>query len=212
MLKGAEVGQYEQYASFKQSEREWLDEAAYLNAGNSNPFSRARRIATQRITGVDDAHRLKATIIEPPCNFADSTNSIHLSDGSPYCLEYVLALLNSSLLQWRFRLTSSNNNVGTNELEALPFRLIDFSNDEEVERYHRIVTSVSRLIMRKADLTADRVEATTVLREISALEEMIEDEIYVLYGIAKTDRRHIENGAKPRHRMLEEQAKEASER
>jgi hypothetical protein len=32
-----------------------------------------------------------------------------------------MALLNSRLAQWRFRLTSTNNNVGTNELEALPF-------------------------------------------------------------------------------------------
>lgn len=33
----------------------------------------------------------------------------------------LLGLLNSRLFQWRFKLTSTNNNVGTNELEALPF-------------------------------------------------------------------------------------------
>ena len=37
-----------------------------------------------------------------------------------------------TLFQWRFKLTSTNNNVGTNELEAMPFKVIVFKNKTEV--------------------------------------------------------------------------------
>lgn len=79
--------------------------------------------------------RIVATVIDPPAYFADSTNSIVLADAPGYRLEYLLGLLNSCLFQWRFKLTSTNNNVGTNELEALPIRTIDFSNPADKRRH-----------------------------------------------------------------------------
>jgi hypothetical protein len=68
----------------------------------------------------------------------DSTNSIIVSGNSQYEINYVVALLNSTLYQWRFKLTSTNNNVGTNELEAMPFRLIDFSDKAEALLHRKI--------------------------------------------------------------------------
>ena len=100
--------------------RSRFDERHFLAKNTARPVVQRRRIATQRITGVDDSFRLVATVIEPPCYFADSTNSIVLADNANHTLVYLLALLNSRLYQWRFHLTSTNNNVGTNELECLP--------------------------------------------------------------------------------------------
>ena len=122
LLKGVEVGRYRLNESLSQGEREWLDEKRFLVTHSERPVVRIRRIATQRITGVDERLRVVATIIEPPAYFADSTNSIVLLEGSSYKIEYLLALLNSMLFQWRFKLTSTNNNVATNELDSMPFR------------------------------------------------------------------------------------------
>jgi hypothetical protein len=46
----------------------------------------------------------------PDWFFADSTNSIVVSEACLYAPEYILALMNSKLFQWRFKLTSTNNN------------------------------------------------------------------------------------------------------
>lgn len=48
----------------------------------------------------------------------------------------LLALLNSRLLEWRFRLTSTNNHVSTTEIAALPIPRIDFTTpaDERARR------------------------------------------------------------------------------
>ncbi len=54
-------------------------------------------------------------------------------------MNYLLGLLNSKLFQWRFKLTGTNNNVGTNELEALPIKEIDFYKKSDKEFHNEIV-------------------------------------------------------------------------
>ncbi len=123
LLKGVEIGRYCLRTKLKQGEREWFDAEAFLDANSPRAVVGKRRIATQRITGVDERLRIVATILEPNTYFADSTNSISLLDDSGPSLEYLLPFLNSQLWQWRFKLTSSNNNVGTNELKCMPISL-----------------------------------------------------------------------------------------
>ncbi len=53
----------------------------------------------------------------------------------------LLALLNSTLFQWRFKLTSTNNNVAKNELDSMPFKTIDLSDSINEGRQDRIVAS-----------------------------------------------------------------------
>ena len=146
LVKGVEIGPFRENERLSQGERNWLDEAAYLRHYSKRCIIKERRIAVQRITGVDEQRRLVATIIEPPAYFADSTNSIAVGIASPYTLEYLLALLNSALFQWRFSLTSTNNNVGTNELSAMPFRRLDFSDPRD-DQMHKIITSTVREIL-----------------------------------------------------------------
>lgn len=50
---------------------------------------------------------------------ANSCNYLSMPD-SPTRLLYLLALLNSSLLNWRFKVTNSNNHVANAELDELP--------------------------------------------------------------------------------------------
>jgi hypothetical protein len=43
----------------------------------------------------------------------------------PYSSEYLLAVLLSDVAEWRFRMTSTNNNVNAYEVDELPFPLVD---------------------------------------------------------------------------------------
>ena len=129
LVKGVEIGRYCLHQRLSQGQREWFNEQAYFKENPSIPAANVERIATQRITGVDEKNRLVAMLIQPHAYFADSTNSICLDPHSLYSPLFLLALLNSALFQWRFKLTSTNNNVGTNELACMPFRMIDFSRE-----------------------------------------------------------------------------------
>jgi len=72
----------------------------------------------QRITGVDSRLRLIMTILPENSLCANSTNFIGgLSRNE---LRYCLAVLNSKLINFYFKLTSTNTNITTSEINAIP--------------------------------------------------------------------------------------------
>jgi hypothetical protein len=76
------------------------------------------RICMQRITGVDSRLRLIMTILPENSLCANSTNFIGgLSRNE---LRYCLAVLNSKLINFYFKLTSTNTNITTSEVNAIP--------------------------------------------------------------------------------------------
>lgn len=88
-------------------------------------------IATQNITGTTDKFRIHATIVE--CKktkyvFLDSVNILYLPN--PRAARSVLACLNSKLLDWLFRKTSTNNHCNMYELLDLPLPKDVISNNE----------------------------------------------------------------------------------
>lgn len=91
------------------------------------------RVSFQGVTGMDDSRRLKASVISRGYSLANSLNYIDVLDERIQA-EYVLTLLNSQLLEWRFRLTSTNNNVNNYEIDALPLCRIDFTTPEPVRQ------------------------------------------------------------------------------
>lgn len=201
LLKGVEVGPYELRSELKQGVREWFDETRFLLRNHPKPIIAQQRIATQRITGVDERLRIVATIVSPPVYLADSTNSITIVSNSDYSLEYLLGLLNSTLFQWRFKLTSTNNNVGTNELESLPFRLIDFQNKNDRNLYEKVVTPVRRLLnLKGSGSPRTPQEKTSLERQITATDTQIDRLVYELYDLTSEEIAIVEGiaDAKPK--------------
>jgi hypothetical protein len=196
LLKGVEVAPYVTLSRLSQGEREWLNEKAYLrDFPNHGKSKNLRRIATQRITGVDERLRVVATIIDPPAYFADSTNSIVLKNGTPYTLEYLLALLNSTVTQWRFKLTSTNNNVATNELDSLPIPTIDFADAGSRARHGQLVKLVNRMTAtRKREVEATGgVKRESAVNQRDAIARQIDGLVYELFGLTEEDIQLIES-------------------
>ena len=189
LLKGVEVGRYKLNEQLSQGKREWFDELRFLRRNSARPITAQRRIATQRITGVDERLRIVATVIEPTTYFADSTNSVVLQEGSPYELEYLLGLLNSALFQWRFKLTSTNNNVATNELDSMPIRTIDFSDPEDVAHHNKMVELVQRMLSLLGKLATARInqEKTIIQHQIDVTDRQIDRSVYELYGLSEDE-------------------------
>lgn len=169
LLKGVEIAPFKLNKKLSQGIREYFDEFSFEKDNKNNSQKTLRRIATQRITGVDERLRIVATIVEPNAHFADSTNSIS-TDGN-VSLEFILGLLNSKLFQWRFKKTSSNNNVSTTELESLPFKIADKVSNE-------ITSIVNHVIERKNE------DPKTNTKE---LENQIDQLVYELYGLTEEE-------------------------
>ena len=90
--------------------------------GQSGADSNEGRVAVARVVNMDSGVRLKAAWVDPGVFLGDMTNYL---DGVVVSPEFTLGLLNSRLLNWRFKLLSANNYVSSAEIKSLPLpRLI----------------------------------------------------------------------------------------
>ncbi len=93
------------------------------------------RLICQQISNIDIQRRLKFVFCEKTDILGNSCNYI-VSTRKQSDLKKLFYILNSGLLNWRFKITSSNNHINNYELDELPiidldsFELNEFSNDE----------------------------------------------------------------------------------
>lgn len=190
LVKGAEIARYQIRQKLSQGQQEWFDESAFLEANSARTAINNRRIATQRITGVDERLRIVCAIIPAGAYFADSTNSVVVTDDAVMSIEFILAFLNSRLMQWRFKLTSTNNNVGTNELEALPIVIAG-----EVQQ-DRIISLVKQMLAAKQQEAAASGHAKEIAaRKCAALDRQIDALVYELFDLTDDEIALVESGA-----------------
>ena len=84
------------------------------------------RIVCQQISNINSSKRLKFAFVQPnyilgnSCNFIALQTSNSLFKAKDVSLYYLLGILNSFLMDWRFRLSNSNNHVSNYELNELP--------------------------------------------------------------------------------------------
>jgi len=120
-LRGANVGRYFQNDDPKQGQPKYLYVDQFLKA--HGPHTKAKdhkfiRIGYQRGAAIDNWRRIIATLIQPGNYCSDTIN--YIVKPKEVELFAVLALLNSSLWEWRFRLTSTNNHVNAYEIDGMP--------------------------------------------------------------------------------------------
>jgi hypothetical protein len=197
LLKGAEVGPYRIRSELSQGEVEWFDEERFRKSHEIPPQVGARRIATQRITGVDERRRIVAVMANSGWFFADSTNSVAVSETCQFVPEYILGLLNSKLFQWRFKITSTNNNVGTNELSGLPIRQIQRDDKDDVESYHLVVSSVKSALRSGVKIEESVSERARQSAEGQLAESLqaIDTEVAKLYGLSDNEVQLVESAS-----------------
>ncbi|MCQ2855566.1 Eco57I restriction-modification methylase domain-containing protein [Helicobacter pylori] len=140
-------------------------------------------IVTQNITGTSDPYRIHANLIEVKNQEMLFLDTCNLS----YCKErehakFLVGLLNSRLLDWLFRKTSTNNHVNLYELETLPIPQITHKNQELADK---IIALVDKILQSKEkDPKANTQELE---KEIDAL-------VYQLYHLTHEEIKIIEDG------------------
>ncbi len=92
-----------------------------LNASERSEHIAMKRIICQQISNMGQRWRLKFALVEPLTILSNSCNYLVVMhpDSSRY-LDFLLGILNSELLNWRFQIASSNNHVSIRELQSLP--------------------------------------------------------------------------------------------
>ena len=121
ILRGSNVCLYV-VREASQGEDYYLREARFLEG--KSPTSKAfhgrqRRVGFQRSSPQNNFRRIVATIIEPG-NYCFDTVSYIIESSSQLPLPFLVGLLNSKLLDWYFRLGSTNSKVNEYQFNNLP--------------------------------------------------------------------------------------------
>lgn len=172
IFKGASIQRYYYTENMSQGVIEYLDEKLYLHQNNSekSKHHNYQRIAMQGMTGANDKVRLIMTIVPKGVYLANSCNYILNSDDIDQ--SFLLGLLNSKLINWFFRIFSTNSNVNGYEVDSLPITYGSISVNEE------IINLVNQILEAKqANPQADT----------SALETQIDQLVYELYGLTQEE-------------------------
>ena len=144
-------------------------------------------IVTQNITGTTDKYRIHAAYAE--CKntnfvFLHSVNIIYLPN--PSSAKCILALLNSKLLDWLFRKTSTNNHCNMYELIDLPV-----PNASELQQ-QQIIDLVDKILAAKKDCRVKHSNDSELV-DTSKLEKQIDALVYDLYGLTDDEIKIIES-------------------
>lgn len=140
LLRGSNVQRYEFFEDAKQGDDKYIKVNLYIQEvkGEKSFHPNLTRIGYQRNAALDTWKRLIFTPIPKPSYCFDSVSYFLIENSTSW---FYLALLNSALAEWRFRLTSTNNHVSTDEIASLPLRRILFTTPaaERVTRLERLI-------------------------------------------------------------------------
>ncbi|MBN1660138.1 MAG: Eco57I restriction-modification methylase domain-containing protein [Anaerolineae bacterium] len=147
-------------------------------------------MASPKILVPDIADQASFALDEEGVYAFTSGYAITLEDAVEEHLRYILALLNSKVLDFYLKQVSTALRGGffryfTQFIEQLPIRTIDFTDPADVARHNRLVALVEHMLDLHQKLTAATIPADRTLyqRQIDATERQIDALVYELYDL-----------------------------
>ena len=177
VLKGASIQRYYITENMSQGEIEHLKESDFLseNTGEKSQHHTMERIAMQGMTGANDKVRIIMSIVPSGYYLANSCN--YLLPNDEYPAKYLIGLLNSKLINWFFRIFSTNSNVNGYEVEQFPLPVAQ-ENDKQ-----RLIHLVEQIHNKKE---------INPYADTNDIEKQIDDLVYILYGLTSNEIAMIE--------------------
>lgn len=169
MLRGANIDRYVEREEISQGETFFVNEAIAKQIRKSfkTDLYDTDRIIMQGITGVNESQRLKMTLAKN--TYCANSVNYCIFDNSIEAKSF-LALFNSKLFNYIFKLLSTNSNVNGYEVDNLPIA----KNFIEADR-SQLVTLVSAILAKKKK----NIDADTLNEECT-----IDNIVYRLYGLS----------------------------
>lgn len=127
--------------------------------------------------------------------------TVLFENGQPEDLRYLLGLLNSRLLTFRFRNIGKLKSGGIyeyfwNSISRLPIRRIDMDDRKQTAQHDRMVGLVDQMLAAKRqEATATGHAAELSARKCAALDRQIDQLVYELYGLTADEIALVEGGA-----------------
>jgi Alw26I/Eco31I/Esp3I family type II restriction m6 adenine DNA methyltransferase len=148
----------------------YVDENFIMKLNGKREHVSRDRIVCQQVSNIHGNKRLKFSKIPANVILGNSCNYIskheNLFEDKNISLDYLLGVLNSLLLDWRFKITNSNNHISNYEIAELPIAVPDKKQKIKIE------SLVSKIKKGKKD-----EDVAELNLEIFKLYQLTKDEI-----------------------------------
>jgi type II restriction/modification system DNA methylase subunit YeeA len=128
-----------------------------------------------------------------------SNMTVIFDTNAAYSLKYILALLNSKLLTFRYRSIGKQTGGGSfeyfpNGIGKLPIPIFDLSKKVDKDKHDKLVALVDQMLALKKKEQAETVPQTKTMisRQIQALDKQIDALVYGLYGLTEDEIKVVE--------------------
>jgi hypothetical protein len=144
LIRGGDIGRHWVEERPDQAGRRWLDYQAFAAARGADAArpEQAERVVKQAVNDLADRRRIIAALLPPGRALQDSAD--YLVAPPPYDNAYLLAVLLCDANEWRFRMTSSNNNVNAYEVDHLFFpEIADWQDPQRSAALDRLLAEIA---------------------------------------------------------------------
>ena len=166
LVRGDHIAPFAVDLSLDKPDRRWIE------MRNVPEVAEHRRIVCQNVANMGLKQRIIAGSIPPGVIVGHSANCIDIFDNS-MDFDTLLAILNSKLMNWIFKKTSTNNHVNIYELETLPIK--SFSKTD--------IKSIAEAVKRISEIRSKSRQGTSLFEEAMNLQLDLDGIIYKNYGI-----------------------------
>jgi Alw26I/Eco31I/Esp3I family type II restriction m6 adenine DNA methyltransferase len=176
LIRGRDIGRYSLLSDGGGMDSEFVDMNAFKDSKiNSRRIQHVSepRIACQQVSNLRNQWRLKFSRIQSDTILANSCNYLSINSATPsFILDYILGVMNSELLNWRFNISSTNNHVSNREIASLP--LVNPFEDSNRDTARSIASHVKKI----------KINTPRIIHEIESL-------VFILYRIKSSQARRI---------------------
>ncbi|MFW9770348.1 MAG: Eco57I restriction-modification methylase domain-containing protein, partial [Candidatus Thorarchaeota archaeon] len=173
LVRGSDISRFSLHTRLSR-EDEFVDLDCLRNSMKTSSRIRhvgSPRIACQQVSNRTQRWRLKFARITSDVILANSCNYIFFETENADLLFFLLGILNSEVINWRFELSNTNNHVSIRELKQLPI-----PNRESIPK----------------NLIKDLViEVKSLLNQDSGSMTELEAIVFSIYGFSKRETRNI---------------------
>ena len=116
LVRGRNIGYYK-------TETEDITEYVvndFVSSTAKGNYIKSERIICQQIVNKSKTSRVAFAPIEKNFVLANSCNFIALAEDAPITLNFIMGVFNSSIINWYFKLSSTNNHINNYEIDDFP--------------------------------------------------------------------------------------------
>lgn len=185
-LVGSDIGRY----NLDWKSGQWIKYGDWLSRARDPKFFTLPHILVQRIRNPRLKMRVVATFINPDDEYYNNSGLTNiLSTKKEFSTNYILAILNSKLINWYYRQFFTDVNIKPEDLRELPIKKLSLASQNSLSNLATNMLLLNKKLIGLSDKHTS--EYDRLMRERDETNQKIDVLVYDLYGLTNEERKTV---------------------